>query len=188
MSSQTVSRRTVRCSHCREPGHNKRSCPSKHVTMRSALRCENMQKRKENTKKKLSIIKKEEKQRKENKEKEVCLCPICFDECGKHTTTLECGHTFDTKCIFKWLNKNTTCPCCRANVDELCKEDGPIVLPDIGIVPAIYRTCVEQAGERFTGLPPSIQMEAWYMMFKIRIETLSRTEYDELLNLELELE
>jgi hypothetical protein len=52
-------------------------------------------------------------------EKQIKTCSICFDECKDKTCTLECGHTFHTKCIFTWFNKNNTCPMCRAEVKEM---------------------------------------------------------------------
>ena len=111
-----------RCGLCREPGHNKRTCPS-------------------------------------NDEK----CAICFDNCGKCRTTLECGHTFDTKCVFKWLSKNNSCPCCRAHVCELS-------LPGLDIVDymySMYRFEIEQYSGREL-------VREWYRIFKRNREPYNR--------------
>jgi SNF2 family DNA or RNA helicase len=41
------------------------------------------------------------------------VCSICWDEMDDaHTTT--CGHLFCKECIEDWLDRNQTCPMCRA--------------------------------------------------------------------------
>ena len=42
-------------------------------------------------------------------------CPICVCE---HTTSikLHCNHVFCEDCIKTWMNRNPTCPLCRADV------------------------------------------------------------------------
>ncbi len=40
-------------------------------------------------------------------------CVICLENINGNKKTLQCGHTFHTKCIQKWLKKNKTCPICR---------------------------------------------------------------------------
>jgi hypothetical protein len=109
------------------------------------------------------------------------MCAICFDSCGKYKTMLECGHTFDTKCVFKWLAKNNNCPCCRASVDELKREPTRIRLPNVDITGAIYRLCSETVGPRFQSLSGVDQVRGWYMMFKIEMESLSSDEYEEMM-------
>lgn len=48
-------------------------------------------------------------------------CAIClrdFDN-GDLTAILACGHSFDTRCILRWiLNNSPTCPICRARLFE----------------------------------------------------------------------
>ena len=45
-------------------------------------------------------------------------CAICFEEFseGDLLRTLPCGHTFKANCIDTWLQKNRTCPTCRADI------------------------------------------------------------------------
>lgn len=43
-------------------------------------------------------------------------CPVCFD--NPHTpVTLDCQHIFCEVCILEWLEKEQTCPVCRAQVN-----------------------------------------------------------------------
>lgn len=44
-------------------------------------------------------------------------CPVCYS-CPKKSemTTLECGHSFCTDCITKWLEDKDTCPMCRHQI------------------------------------------------------------------------
>lgn len=44
-------------------------------------------------------------------------CTICFDN-FTHPVTLPCRHVFCEHCIFEWLDKENTCPVCRAEVRE----------------------------------------------------------------------
>ena len=41
-------------------------------------------------------------------------CVICQDLCVGRCRTLPCNHTFHYACIEKWLQRNETCPLCRA--------------------------------------------------------------------------
>ena len=46
-------------------------------------------------------------------------CSICLNHVYTDSddyTTLDCGHTFHTRCINMWLNNNNTCPNCRSIV------------------------------------------------------------------------
>lgn len=47
------------------------------------------------------------------------ICNICFDSIppGMENKT-ECGHSFHCGCLLKWLKKNNSCPCCRAELYE----------------------------------------------------------------------
>ena len=51
-------------------------------------------------------------------------CPICQCELPKATTTLECGHSFCTKCILTWFQRKNSCPMCRAEVPEAAGQKG----------------------------------------------------------------
>ena len=46
-------------------------------------------------------------------------CSICLDdESNDPTTTLECGHSFHTKCAMHWFRyENIHCPLCRSTED-----------------------------------------------------------------------
>lgn len=164
--SSTITKRTVTCSHCCVKGHNKRSCPNKHVTLRSGERRKMMVRN--------SLFDEQQE-----------TCSVCLEACGKCKTTLECGHTFDTSCIFNWLNKHDTCPCCRATVSQLKRTSQGIKLPGQGIVGAMYQLCEDAVGERFTSLPVKERIHAWYAMFKIEMELLTNVQYEELLLLDV---
>lgn len=43
-------------------------------------------------------------------------CPICY-ESPKQGVTLPCSHIFCELCIVEWLDKERTCPVCRAQVE-----------------------------------------------------------------------
>ena len=155
-------KKTVKCGLCHEHGHNRRTSHTKNITMRTKERCEMMSNKKTENEKK---------------------CSICLDCIGKKRATLECGHTFHTKCILTWLNKNNSCPYCRNMVSEI-KRDKSIRLPSVSITCAIYRLCSDAVGSRFTSLTGVDQVSAWYMMFKMEMESMSSDEYEELLRLE----
>ena len=119
-----MSTRTIKCGHCQQQGHNRRTCPMRNVTIR----------RKGKKVKKVKKIKKiilRKKAAPAPTKTVVETCSICMDGCKGKTCTLECGHKFHTKCIFTWFKKNNNCPLCRAVVPELKKEAGPIQLPSI---------------------------------------------------------
>lgn len=41
-------------------------------------------------------------------------CSICYSDITKdQKKTLECGHVYHTACIYKWTEKQSTCPLCR---------------------------------------------------------------------------
>ena len=97
-------------------------------------------------------------------------CAICFDNCGKCRTTLECGHTFDTKCVFKWLSKNNSCPCCRANVCELATDNQDAGLPGLDVVDIMY-SMYWFVFEQYSGRE---LVREWYRMFKRNREPHNR--------------
>lgn len=53
-------------------------------------------------------------------------CPICHDE-FKRPTYLQCRHIFCEECLTVWLEREPTCPLCRARVvEDLQWKDGGI--------------------------------------------------------------
>jgi hypothetical protein len=73
----------------------------------------------------------------EEEEKEDCC--ICYSELPKATTTLECGHSFCTKCILTWFQRKNNCPYCRAEVPEAAGQKGPRRTLNM----ALFRTIIE---------------------------------------------
>lgn len=46
-------------------------------------------------------------------------CPVCLmDMTIPSSRTLECGHTFHTRCIDRWKRVSRTCPMCRVPFDQ----------------------------------------------------------------------
>jgi hypothetical protein len=64
-------------------------------------------------------------------------CPICQCELPKATTTLECGHSYCTKCILTWFQRKNSCPMCRAEVPEAAGQKGPRRTLNLGWTRAI---------------------------------------------------
>jgi len=64
-----------------------------------------------------------------------CDCPICFDNPVNNPITLNCTHIFCEVCISEWLDKEKSCPVCRAPVQfvstsfEAVKEQASSPLP-----------------------------------------------------------
>ena len=80
----------------------------------------------------------EEPQAKVEEEKEDCC--ICYSEIPKARTTLECGHSFCTKCILTWFQRNNTCPMCRAAVPEATGQRGLRRNLNMGLARAIIES------------------------------------------------
>jgi len=80
----------------------------------------------------------EEPQAKVEEEKEDCC--ICYSEIPKARTTLECGHSFCTKCILTWFQRNNSCPMCRATVPEAAGQRGLRRHLNIGLARAIIES------------------------------------------------
>ena len=76
----------------------------------------------------------------ENPEEEKEDCCICYSELPKATTTLECGHSFCTKCILTWFQRKNTCPMCRAAVPEAAGQRGLRRTLNMGIARAIIES------------------------------------------------
>ena len=74
----------------------------------------------------------------EEEEKEDC--PICQSELPKATTTLECGHSYCTKCILTWFQRKNNCPMCRATVPEAAGQRGLRRTLNMGIARAIIES------------------------------------------------
>lgn len=66
-------------------------------------------------------------------------CCICYSEIPNARTTLECGHSFCTKCILTWFQRNNSCPMCRATVPEATGQRGPRRTLNMGL----FRTIIE---------------------------------------------
>lgn len=46
-------------------------------------------------------------------------CPVCLSDMSMATArTLECGHTFHTRCLERWKRTSRTCPMCRVPFDQ----------------------------------------------------------------------
>lgn len=47
-------------------------------------------------------------------------CSICLDKVGvgDDTSRLECGHSYHSSCIYKWLERDSRCPMCRKDTRE----------------------------------------------------------------------
>ena len=80
----------------------------------------------------------EESQVKVEEDKEDCC--ICYSEIPKARTTLECGHSFCTKCILTWFQRNNTCPMCRATVPEATGQRGLRRHLNMGLARAIIES------------------------------------------------
>lgn len=55
----------------------------------------------------------------EKKEEDTQECPICLDSISERKIrTLKCGHKFHDDCINIWKKEATTCPYCRAKIND----------------------------------------------------------------------
>jgi hypothetical protein len=46
-------------------------------------------------------------------------CPVCLSDMSMSASrTLECGHTFHTRCLDRWKRTSRTCPMCRVPFDQ----------------------------------------------------------------------
>ena len=87
------------CSICKQPGHNKRSCPHANVTMRKTTTA----KLKSMAKTFVS----------DDKDCCVCMSPIKSTNC----CTTKCGHNFCLSCFFECAKRKPECPMCRTKLD-----------------------------------------------------------------------
>ena len=163
--------RVMHCSNCGLTGHNKRSC-------KIDTKCRRKVKRKPS----ISL---------KQKKPEYDLCPICMDDCKGKTCTLECGHTFHTKCIFTWFKKNNNCPCCRAEVPEMKKavDTQKIELPSPAFMGAMMRMvdesfAVENTPVRAEDITPQTYVEAVMVFTNLTLSRLSPERMTELRQME----
>jgi len=155
-------KRVVKCGSCGEQGHNKKTCGK---LMKCAERI-------------LKIPKYE-------------LCPICMEDCKGKTCTLECGHTFHTKCIFQWFKKNNNCPCCRAEVPEMKQavDTQSITLPSPAFMGAMMRMVDESleselAPIRLEDMTPHRYLEAVMVFTQLTLNSLTPERRRELRSME----
>ena len=87
------------------------------------------------------------------KEEEKEDCCICYSELPKATTTLECGHSFCTKCILTWFQRNNNCPMCRATVPEAAGQRGLRRTLNMGLARAIIESANRDIERRYTVVP-----------------------------------
>eukprot|EP00494_Astrolonche_serrata_P033115 UN33384 len=50
-------------------------------------------------------------------------CPVCLEE-KLNTMILPCQHKFHGDCIIQWVDKNFSCPVCRAEVSQFVPLQG----------------------------------------------------------------
>ena len=87
------------------------------------------------------------------KEEEKEDCCICYSELPKATTTLECGHSFCTKCILTWFQRNNNCPMCRATVPEAAGQRGLRRTLNMGVARAIIESTNRDIENRYAVVP-----------------------------------
>ena len=87
------------------------------------------------------------------KEEEKEDCPICQSELPKATTTLECGHSYCTKCILTWFQRNNNCPMCRATVPEAAGQRGLRRTLNLGAARAIIESTNRDIENRYAVVP-----------------------------------
>ena len=87
------------------------------------------------------------------KEEEKEDCSICQSELPKATTTLECGHSYCTKCILTWFQRNNNCPMCRATVPEAAGQRGLRRTLNMGVARAIIESTNRDIENRYAVVP-----------------------------------
>jgi hypothetical protein len=43
-------------------------------------------------------------------------CIICYNQLDNDDIKQECGHSFHTLCLYKWILESDTCPICRSTL------------------------------------------------------------------------
>jgi hypothetical protein len=89
----------------------------------------------------------------QNEEEEKEDCCICYSELPKATTTLECGHSYCTKCILTWFQRNNNCPMCRATVPEAAGQRGLRRTLNMGLARAIIESTNRDIENRYAVVP-----------------------------------
>ncbi|KAJ1424124.1 hypothetical protein B484DRAFT_451640 [Ochromonadaceae sp. CCMP2298] len=64
-------------------------------------------------------------------------CPICM-ELPSRPVTLDCNHAFCEVCISEWLNKEHTCPVCRAQVHCCSTSLGAVKRDAVNAFPIVF--------------------------------------------------
>lgn len=91
-------------------------------------------------------------------------CPICLSnfEAGDIVVHGDCSHSFHKDCLFSWLSKQSSCPCCRQNMVPKGKCDKePNTLAEIP----------DEGGEWFTNwftygsLTTDVEPSMFYFLF-----------------------
>ncbi|XP_023332637.1 E3 ubiquitin-protein ligase RNF181 isoform X2 [Eurytemora carolleeae] len=59
-----------------------------------------------------------------SKEETGSSCPICLKgyEAGETISSLPCKHSFHANCLLPWLQKTSSCPLCRAQLNNNVKN------------------------------------------------------------------
>ena len=63
-------------------------------------------------------------------------CVICCGDLDKKTKKdlfklEECGHSFHTKCLFRWQRENNSCPLCRKELPKIPNSVDPEWVEDL---------------------------------------------------------
>ena len=83
----------------------------------------------------------------------VCECAVCQEEIEAEPHTLECGHTFHTRCIVEWFRHGaSTCPMCRA---QPASED--VALQTLGSLTLRARASHLRSMARRAAAPPRLK-------------------------------
>lgn len=56
---------------------------------------------------------------------EICLVCQCSYEDGDRVMHLPCKHYYHADCIDQWLQRNNTCPVCKASIEETPSKESP---------------------------------------------------------------
>lgn len=97
------------CSICREPGHNRRTCWMKNVTLTRGSESADL-----NNIEILPIV--------EQSTIDTCMddCPICMEKltADKNICITRCGHKFCSECLIRSARTKNSCPLCRQSLTE----------------------------------------------------------------------
>lgn len=64
-------------------------------------------------------------------------CSVCMNNMNEiNSRTLDCSHTFHTRCLERWKHRSNTCPICRAPFDQPM-YNVKISIEPVGAVPMI---------------------------------------------------